>query len=154
MGNSLKILFLVLFIAVGSAATAQVGNKPFREPGSRSDSTRRFKIEDGLYVGVHRDKNRKQPPSQNIIRKMETDEHTLDSAQTNRFVLEDGSDIGSGAAYRSERAKSFEQRKNQPSVARKKTTLRPEADTVQQKRIVIQDGRYVGAGPKKDKSNN
>lgn len=144
----------MLFMAVGSAATAQEDNRPSGEPGAKSDSTRRFKIEDGLYVGVHSDKNRKQPPSQNAMLKMKPDKHTLDTAQTKRFVLEDGPDIGSGAAYRSERAKSFEQRKNQPSVARKKTTLRPEADTVQQKRIVIQDGRYVGAGPKKDKSNN
>lgn len=65
-----------------------------------------------------------------------------------------GLDIGSGAAFRSERTKSYEQRKNQSSVAKKKLALNPEADTVRQKRIVIQDGRYVGTGPKKDKTIN
>lgn len=149
MGNSLKILLLVLFIAVGSAAKAQVGNRPSGEPEHKSDSTRRFKIEDGLYVGVHRDKNQKQHSAQREIQKMKTENPTLDSAQTKRFVLEDGSDVGSGSAYRSERTKSFEQRKDRSSAAKKNTNPRPEADTVRQKRIVIQDGRFVGAGPKK-----
>ncbi|MCE7057193.1 hypothetical protein LZF95_21105 [Algoriphagus sp. AGSA1] len=149
MGNSLRILFLALFIAVGSVATAQVGNRTSREPGAKSDSIRRFKIEDGLYVGAHIDKNRKLPSVERAIRKMKTDSQVLDSARTKRFVLEDGSDIGVGAGYRSERAKSFEQRKNQSSGARKKPAPDPVADTVQQKRFVIQDGRYVGTGPKK-----
>ena len=149
MGNRLKILFLVLFIAVGSATTAQVSNRPSGQSGAKSDSARRFKIEDGLYVGVHIDKIREQPYAQKAIRKMKTDNPALDSAETKRFVLEDGSDIGTGAAYRSERAKNFEQRKNRSQIAKRKPYITPKADTVRQKRIVIQDGRYVGAGPKK-----
>ena len=149
MGNRLKALFLVLFIAVGSAATAQVSNRPSGEPGAKSDSTRRFKIEEGRYVGVHINKNREQPSTEKVIRKMKTDNQALDSVQAKRFVIEEGSDIGTGAAYRAERAKSFEQRKNESLVDKRKTTPIPAADTVRQKRIVIQDGRYVGAGPKK-----
>ncbi|MEB2774658.1 hypothetical protein SYJ56_05035 [Algoriphagus sp. D3-2-R+10] len=149
MGNSLKILLLMLFIVVGFATTAQVGNRPSMDHEHKSDSIRRFKIEDGLYVGVHLDKNRKQPSVHREIRTVKTDNQALDSAKTKRFVLEDGSDIGVGAGYRSERAKSFEQRKTQATVAKKKTTPSPEADTVQQKRIVIQDGKYVGTAPKK-----
>ncbi|SFT96747.1 hypothetical protein SAMN04489724_3036 [Algoriphagus locisalis] len=149
MGNSLRILFLMLFIVAGSAATAQVDNRPSKDTEHKFDSTHRFKIEDGLYVGVHIDKNKKQPSAQKVIRNMKTNNPALDSAKTKRFVLDDGSDIGVGAGYRSERAKSFEQRKTQATVAKKKLAPSPEADTVQQKRIVIQDGRYVGAGPKK-----
>ena len=153
MKTKLKILFSIGFVLLGTLAFSQVKEtaKKSGEPESKIDSTRRFKIEQGLYVGANPEKNKGLLVVKKDFRIAKPTIPKSDKGTEKRFYLQGGQDVGSGSAYRSERMKSLEQRKVLINSSKSNLKVKPEADTVQQNRIIIQDGKYVGAGPKKDK---
>ncbi|PZX59321.1 hypothetical protein LV84_01352 [Algoriphagus ratkowskyi] len=153
MQTKLKILFSICFVLLGTLAFSQVKEtaKKLGEPESKNDSTRRFKIEQGLYIGANPEKNKGLIVVRKDLRIANPTTSENDKVSEKRFYLQQGQDIGTGSAYRSERMMSLKQRKDLFNSSKSKLKVKPEADTVQRNRIIIQDGRYVGAGPKKNK---
>ena len=143
-----KLILIISLFFLSFNGSAQNGGKS-TAPKSESvqDTTKRFSLADGKYVGVN-----PKPPK--IIKSKDTgiqknkDLEESKGMNLRRFNLETGKDTGVGAEFRSERYRSLENRNKAQKAIPKPN---PESDTLSRQRIILQDGKYVGAGPKKSK---
>lgn len=138
----ISLFFLSFYV---SAQNVEKSISPKSE--SVQDSTKRFSLADGKYVGVN-----PNPPK--LIKLKDTgiqknkDLEESKAMNLRRFNLETGKDTGVGAEFRSERYRSLENRNRTQKAIPKPN---PQSDTLSRQRIILQDGKYVGAGPKKSK---
>ncbi len=143
-----KLIIIISLFFLPFYVSAQSGRKS-TAPKSESvqDSTKRFSLADGKYVGVNPKAPQIKNSRGNVVKK-KSNPREINVSQQQRFTLDIGKDTGVGSEYRSERYQSLENRNKARKAILKPN---PQSDTLSRQRIILQDGKYVGVGPKKSK---
>lgn len=146
MSGKIRQLLIVFGMVVSFQVSGQrIPDSVSTKSESETDTVRRFKLEDGSYVGVNPNipigSSLKKTVSPSV---KSTEKHSF--LQEKRLGIEDGKDVGVGSEFRSERLQSLRIRQQIQKDRRRQESIN---DSIPKKRIVLQDGKYVGAGLEK-----